>query len=289
LSFNNLPPGKYTLQVKGSNKITGKFTETDTLVFSIQPGPFQTIWFRILLGSIMILAGFLFYKWRINSVKKQAGLKQKISETEMMALRAQMSPHFIFNCLNSIDNLIQNNEKEKATTYLAKFAKLIRAILENSKSNTIPCWKDMETLRLYLELEEFRWDKKFNYSLSIAPAILQGDYKVPPLVIQPYVENAIHHGLLNKEEMEKHLSVTVEAKNNCICYTVEDNGIGRKKAMEYKALNKPSHQSMGLDITLDRINLFNQNNNGSVVFTDLYDEHDQPAGTRVQITLNNLS
>src|SRR5436189_613203 len=105
-----------------------------------------------------------------------------------------MNPHFIFNCLNSIDNLIQNNEKEKATAYLAKFAKLIRSILETSKNNVVPCWKDMETLKLYIELEEFRCDNKFSYEINMTDEISNGDYKIPPLTIQPFVENAIHHG-----------------------------------------------------------------------------------------------
>ncbi len=205
----------------------------------------------------------------------------------MIALRAQMNPHFIFNCLSSIDNLIQTNEKEKATTYLTRFAKLIRAILENSKTNSIPCWKDLETLKLYLELEELRWDKKISYQLNIAPEILQGDYKVPPMIIQPYVENAIHHGLLNKEYGSRQLLIDVKAENNCINYLIEDNGIGRKKAIEYKLLNRLNHQSMGLDITSKRIKLFNQNNNGHITIADLYHENSEAAGTRVTISLLN--
>ena len=145
----------------------------------------------------------------------------------------------------------------------------------------------METLKLYLELEELRWGKKISYQLNIAPEILQGDYKVPPMIIQPYVENAIHHGLLNKENGVGQLLIEVNAEKNHIIYIIEDNGIGRKKAMEYKLLNKPTHQSMGLDITKERINLFNQNNNGSITITDLYNEYKEAAGTRVTISLIN--
>ena len=198
-----------------------------------------------------------------------------------------MNPHFIFNCLNSIDNLIQTNEKEKATTYLAKFAKLIRAILENSGTNSIACWKDLETLKLYLELEELRWGKKISYRLDIAPEIFRGDYKVPPMIIQPYVENAIHHGLLNKEHGVGELSIQVTAEKNHVIYIIEDNGIGRKKAMEYKLLNKPMHQSMGMDITKERVNLFDHNHNGNVAITDLYNENREAVGTRVVVSLVN--
>ena len=215
------------------------------------------------------------------------GINEKLTAAKLEALRSQMNPHFIFNCLNSIDNLIQNNEKEKATLYLSKFAKLIRSVLETSKSNAIPCWKDMETLRLYIELEEFRWDKKFTYELHVANEILYGDYKVPPLVIQPFVENAIHHGLLNKIDADKKLIITVTAGENFIYYCIEDNGVGRAKAGAYKEINKSPYESMGMQITIDRINLFNQQKNGSVKITDLFNQLNEAAGTKVEVTLTN--
>jgi LytS/YehU family sensor histidine kinase/ligand-binding sensor domain-containing protein len=217
------------------------------------------------------------------------GMNEKLTAARLEALRSQMNPHFIFNCLNSIDNLIQNSEKEKATMYLSKFAKLIRAVLETSKSDTVSCWKDLETLKLYIELEEFRWDKKFICSMHIADEILHGDYKVPPLVIQPFVENAIHHGLLNKIDADKKLTIDVVAGENYINYLIEDNGVGRAQAAVYKEINKPSHESMGMQITTERINLFNQNKNGSVKITDLVNEQQEPAGTRVEVSLINLS
>ncbi|MGI8951006.1 MAG: ligand-binding sensor domain-containing protein [Chitinophagaceae bacterium] len=287
LTFYNLPAGKYTLHVQGGNKYGERFAGEDELMIEVQPHWWQTTWFILLLVVVVVASTIMLIRRRFQQVKKAAELKQKIAETEMIALRAQMNPHFIFNCLSSIDNLIQTNEKEKATTYLARFAKLIRAILENSKTNSIPCWKDLETLKLYVELEELRWDKKISYQLNIAPEILQGDYKVPPMIIQPYVENAIHHGLLNKEYGSRQLLIDVKAENNCINYLIEDNGIGRKKAIEYKLLNKLNHQSMGLDITSKRINLFNQNNNGNITITDLYNENSEAAGTRVTISLIN--
>jgi LytS/YehU family sensor histidine kinase len=181
------------------------------------------------------------------------------------------------------------NEKEKATSYLSKFARLIRSILENSKNNTVPCWKDMETLQLYLELEALRFDNKFSYRVNIDNQILNGDYKVPPLIIQPFVENAIHHGLLNKIEPDKKLLVDVSVINNHIHYCIEDNGVGRAKANIYKQLNNHSYESMGMQITTDRINLFNQNKNGSVMITDIVNEMQEPCGTKVIIDLINLS
>jgi len=212
-------------------------------------------------------------------------MEHQMLELEAKALRAQMNPHFIFNCLNSIDNLIQTDQKERATDYLAKFAQLIRAILENSKNNTIPCWKDLEALKLYLQMEELRWDKKITCSVTIANEIQNGDYKVPPMIVQPFVENAIHHGLLNKVAPDKKLTIEVTLEGNRIKYTITDNGVGRLKASEYKKLNRSSGTSFGLQITKDRINLFNQEANGSVKMTDLYDERLQPDGTKVEVWL----
>lgn len=217
------------------------------------------------------------------------GINEKLSEARLQALRSQMNPHFIFNCLNSIDNLIQNEEKEKATLYLSKFARLIRSILETSKNNVVPCWKDMETLKLYIELEELRWDKKFSYCINIAEEIFSGDYKVPPLIIQPFVENAIHHGLLNKIDGDKKLTIDVTVINQHIFYCITDNGVGRAKAAAYKNLNRQGYQSMGMQITTDRINLFNRTENGAVKITDLVNNCNEPAGTKVEVELINQS
>jgi ligand-binding sensor domain-containing protein len=288
-NYTNLSPGSYSFLVKTKNQAGEWGPVNHSLQIVIAPPFWQTWWFLSACIIFISLSLYALFRRRIKTVRHEAELKQKIAETEMIALRAQMNPHFIFNCLNSIDNLIQSSQKEKATTYLAKFAKLIRAILENSKNNVIPCWKDLETLTLYLELEEFRWDKKFSYTLNIADEILQGDYKVPPLVIQPFVENAIHHGLLNKTSGDKMLTISVAIEHNYIKYTVEDNGIGRAQASVYKKINKPSSISLGMELTTERINLFNQKNNGAVTITDLADANHLPAGTRVEVCLVNQS
>ncbi len=212
-------------------------------------------------------------------------MKDQLSQAKVEALRSQMNPHFIFNCLNSIDNLIQTDQKEKATDYLAKFARLIRAILENSKNNTVPCWKDLETLELYLEMEKLRWDNKIACTLTIASEIQLGDYKVPPMIVQPFIENAIHHGLLNKVSGDKNLDIDVHLEENNIKYTITDNGVGRQKAGEYKKLNRPSQASFGMQITKDRINLFNQGYQIDARISDLFNSEHAAAGTKVEVWL----
>ncbi|MEO5581872.1 MAG: two-component regulator propeller domain-containing protein [Saprospiraceae bacterium] len=283
VDYTDLMPGEYLFEVKvdngqGPSKIT-------SFPIIITPPWWATIWFRILvllaLGSVI----WFILKNRIKTIRKESELKQRIAETETMALRAQMNPHFIFNCLNSIDNLIQTDQKAKATDYLAKFAQLIRAILENSKSNSIPCWKDLDALKLYLEMESLRWDNKINYLMNIDPQIQNGDYKVPPMAIQPFVENAIHHGLLNKIGIDKKLDIEVKLEDRFIKYTITDNGVGRLKAGQYKKLNHISRKSLGLQITSERIHLFNKKEDNSIKITDLYDTQGEPDGTKVEVWL----
>jgi ligand-binding sensor domain-containing protein len=286
LSFANLQPGEYLFEVR-TRGWNGHLGQPAAFSFTIAPPFWQTTWFKVMVCSILAGLIYFFVRRRIRSIRHESELRQKIAETEMMALRAQMNPHFIFNSLNSIDNLIQSNQKEKATIYFSRFARLIRSILENSRHDTIPCWKDMETLELYLELENLRWDKRFTSEIRIDECIQDGDYKVPPMVIQPYVENAIQHGLLNKDGSDCHLKIEVRPVDKYIKYIIEDNGVGRKKAGEYKLLNKPRHTSMGMQLTEKRIQLFNKNENGSVKIVDLYHADQSPAGTRVEVFINN--
>ena len=209
-------------------------------------------------------------------------------ELEMQALRAQMNPHFIFNCLSAIDNLIQTNQADNATAYLARFAKLIRSVLESSKHNSVTFQHDFETIRLYLEMEQFRCNNKFNYQLTAENELLHGDYKVPPLIVQPFVENAIHHGLLNKEDNNRQLQVQVQLKDEHIIYSIIDNGIGRKEAAIIKQRNKPDQRSYGIAITKERIHLHNKCEvNGDVEITDL-EKNGIATGTKAIIRINSF-
>jgi hypothetical protein len=288
VSYASLQPGSYLFEVRtlGWN---GEWGKPAAFAFTITPPLWQTWWFRTLCILLICFVVYGLMRKRVKRIRHEAEMKQKIAETEMMALRAQMNPHFIFNCLNSIDNLIQMDQKEKATTYLAKFARLIRAILENSKNNTIPCWKDLEALKLYLQMEELRWDNKISCHINVADEIQNGDYKVPPMILQPFVENAIHHGLLNKVGPDKKLLIEVALERNTIKYIVTDNGVGRLQSAEYKKMNISSPVSSGIQITKDRINLFNQDASGAVKITDLYNELNEPGGTKVEVWLTTQS
>ena len=245
----------------------------------------------IIIGSIALVLFLLlgFNQYRLSQHRKNESeryqLQHQLSELKIEALRAQMNPHFIFNALNSINRYIIRSDRETASDYLVKFSKLMRLVLENSKSSLVTLQNETDALRLYIEMEQLRFDHKFDYSISIDPAIDKERTMIPPLVLQPYVENAIWHGLLNKGEAGK-VSISIKNNNgNSLFCTVEDDGIGREKAAEMKSKTLGSNKSFGTEITRERIKLLNGDDRNFKII-DLYDSNQQPAGTRVEITLH---
>lgn len=281
VSYTNLRPGKYSFELMASNSSDVWSKQITTVSITIEPAWWQTPWFNLLF--VLLLAGIatLLIKNRIAGIKRQAANKQKISETEMAALKAQMNPHFMFNCINSIDAFIHSNDKYNATLYLNKFAKLLRNILDSSKQNTVLLSKDVDTLKLYIELEELRHENKFTSEINIDQELLNSDYKVPPLIIQPFVENAILHGIKNKTGNDGRLNISIKKENNFIQYVIQDNGIGREAA---KLIKQNKESSYGMDMSVDRIKLFNQQKTDSIQIIDLYDGI-KPAGTKIIVHL----
>jgi ligand-binding sensor domain-containing protein/anti-sigma regulatory factor (Ser/Thr protein kinase) len=279
VNFLNLSPGHYSFSLKAVNS-AGTWSDETTIRFTIRRAWWQTWWFRILALAAMASLIFWLVKRRISNIRHVAEMRQKIAETEMMALRAQMNPHFIFNCINSIDALILSNDKYQATMYLNKFAKLLRNVLDSSKQNTVPLTKDMETLQLYIDLEQLREENKFTARINTEADLLQDDYKVPPLIIQPYVENAILHGLKHRRDNKGQLVITVTKQEEYIRYIIEDNGIGRKASQN--GVRKEA--SYGMQMSQDRVKFFNNEDNASVVVTDLQQDG-EATGTRVQVLL----
>ena len=281
-NYSLLSPGNYRFFLKTTDA-NGKWGPEHKLVeFTIVPQFWQTYWFKISAVLLLIAGCWLLVRRRIKNIRHEAELKQKIAETEMMALRAQMNPHFIFNCINSIDAMIQSNDKYQATVYLNKFAKLIRNILDSSKQNLVPLSKDIETLQLYVDLEMFRNENKFKAEINADAQLLRDDYQVPPLIIQPYVENAILHGLRQRDDNNGKLVVTIQKQNGTLTYEIMDNGVGRTKNPVSSPIKKTN--GYGMQISEDRVRLFNKEEKASVVIRDLH-ENDQSSGTCVTVQL----
>ncbi len=203
--------------------------------------------------------------------------EKQLRETEMMALRSQINPHFIFNSLNTIRNFVLQNDNENANKYLAKFSKLLRQILSYSRSNTISLADEIETVKLYLQLESARFKSGFQYEIVLSPNLDIDAIRIPPLLLQPYAENAIWHGLRHSNREEKVIWLSFSEEADALKISIKDNGIGRKEAAKFRSETK---DSLGTKITEERIELFNQAESPTISVETL----DSPQGTEVILT-----
>ena len=213
--------------------------------------------------------------------------EHKIAETEMIALRAQMNPHFIFNCLNSIKLYTLENDSQTASEYLTKFSHLIRLVLENSRSEKVTLQKELETLKLYIELEAMRFKDKVQYKINVVPHIDQQYIEIPPLLLQPYVENAIWHGLMHKPE-GGNITIDIAQPDEYLLHIeISDDGIGREMAGQHKSKSATRQKSFGLKMTSERLDAINHiyKTKTEVKIVDLVDADGNAAGTKVIIEI----
>lgn len=292
-NYTNIPPGDYVFQLQAANN-EGIWNEKmlELPVYISTPW-WQTWWFRITALLLVSALIYWLYQYRVSQVKKKEKMKsqyeKKLANVEMTALLAQMNPHFLFNSLNSIDSYIIKNESGKASEYLNNFARLMRLILQNSRSNYISLKDELEALDLYLQMEALRFKGKFSYEIRIDSDIDTSGIVIPPMLVQPYVENAIWHGLMHRADgtVGKVEIIISRQDNNLICI-VQDNGIGREKAQQLKEQKQGVHKrSMGMQITKDRIDMINKlyDTNTRVQIVDLKNQHGEAAGTRVKLVI----
>lgn len=288
-AWTNVPPGDYVLEIRSGRE--GRWNEPGIrLNIHISPPFWATLGFRLLAAAALVGAIWGLYRWRIGQIRKEEALKttfnQRLARTEMAALRAQMNPHFVFNCLSSINRFILVNQPDEASVYLTKFSRLIRLILDNSRSETVPLDKELEALQLYVEMEQMRFSNRFEYRLTVARDVRTDHLEVPPLLIQPFVENAIWHGLMHKKTPGM-LQVRVFYEGKKCCIEVEDDGIGRRRAIELKSRSATVNKSLGMKMTAERLEVINQlyGTNAVVTTEDLQDAQGEAAGTRVLVCL----
>ena len=214
--------------------------------------------------------------------------EKEMVELEARALRAQMNPHFVFNCMNSIKSLIQDGESEKAVQYLTTFSKLIRNLFSQSDKNEITLYDEIETCRHYLQLEAMRFDAGFNYSIEIDEDIDLKSVLIPALIIQPFIENAIWHGLVPRGGGGE-LMIKIQLKGRNIDIVIDDNGIGREASKHHKSNLNAVHQSKGINLTQSRLLLYNslQKGKAGLQYTDKLDSQGSSAGTKVVISIIN--
>ncbi|MFL5752728.1 MAG: two-component regulator propeller domain-containing protein [Bacteroidia bacterium] len=287
-TYSNLPPGRYTFKVKSCNNEGLWNTEPLTFSFVILQPYWQRWWFQLSLIILIVAVIILIFRLRLNQVKreqqKQTEQQIEISKNELKALRAQMNPHFMFNSLNSIQHYIINNKDDEAVFYLNKFAKLMRVILNNSEKPTVTIKEELDALKLYIELEQMRFQNKFTYEIKVDEAIDPDYEQVPTMLMQPYIENAILHGLTTKKE-QGHLLIEIKILDKFLLCSITDNGIGRDKSTEMRRNRTKEHKSMGMKITQDRLKLLNTiyQSNLSLKINDLKAKDGLPLGTKVDI------
>ncbi|MEZ4849870.1 MAG: two-component regulator propeller domain-containing protein [Bacteroidia bacterium] len=285
--YTQLEPGTYTFEVRGSN-VDGIFSSrSQTLTITLVPLWHQTAWFRIggsiLLLSMIILGVYL----RIQTLRRNERLRlnSRIARMKQEALAAQMDHHFTFNSLNSIQRYIMENKREEAIRFISKFGKLIRRVLDQAAKNYQTIEEEIDTLELYLKLEQHRTRNKFSYEFQVDESVDIYNTQIPTNLLQPFIENAIWHGIMPKEEDNGLIIIHFSTKADNLLCKIEDNGIGREKAAELKKVSKLRHQSKGMRIIEERIEALNFLDQRQIQFNiiDLYDQDRHALGTRVEL------
>lgn len=286
ISFASLAPGSYRIRFRINGAIS-----PEILQFSVRKPFYQQFWF---LGFVVCAASgliYLWYRYRLQRQQKEnalilekTNLEKDLRQSMLSSIKSQMNPHFLFNALNTIQSYIISEDKKNASAYLSKFSKLTRRILEMSEKESILLQEELDALLLYIELEKMRFDE-LHFFIEIAPNVQAEAIRIPSMIIQPYVENAIKHGLMHRPG-SRHLYLRFDVHQNQLRIQIEDNGVGRKRSSELNAIRKQNHQSFSTDANLKRIELLNyEKNHIAVNYTDKMDTEGNPQGTLVTILI----
>lgn len=258
LQFRSLSPGRYEVAFR----VNGKTVE-ERVLFEIASPFWQQVWFYIFLVTVLLLLGLVYYSYsikrkmrKVEEQKEKLQMEERLSRSMLSALRSQMNPHFFFNALNTVQAYIFTNEKSKASDYLAKLSMLTRTILEMSEAETVLLSSEIEALNLYLELERTRFGNDFRYSVVVENISEPMVYEIPSMIIQPFVENAVKHGLLHKEG-EKVLHIKFVKEGQELMVTIDDNGIGRARSEALNEIKKKKYKSYSTRATAERVKLLN--------------------------------
>lgn len=291
LLLENLEPGRYNLQIKAVIPAQHRQSALQTISITIQKPWWQNNWLRLLAALLTAGLVFWFVKNRIRKVKAEAKrkteLNAKLAELEQTALRSQMNPHFIFNCLTSIQQLIISGNKIDASEYLVKFARLIRKTLDMSAKPFIPISEEKAYLEEYLLLEQLRLSGQFEYNVNVAGGIDAANTFIPNMMVQPIVENCVRHGIKSLEGRKGLINACFSRSGNSVACTITDNGVGRKGISSFSENTFTKHKSYGMDIIQKRLETFAEYNEGEsgISIEDLYDADGKPCGTKVILLL----
>lgn len=288
--YTDVGGGNYNFIVQVPYQKDGWANGGLNIELKVIPPIWQERWFQFVMVLLGMLILFLAYQARVGQIKKAEALKtafnRRLANVEVKALRAQMNPHFLFNSLNSIKNFIIKKEPRVASLYLTKFARLMRLILSNSKDSSVTLENELKALSLYIELEAMRFPEAFDYTIDVDDDVPSSSFLLPPLILQPYVENAIKHGLMHKEGKGK-LDINIARHNGTLIFKIKDNGIGREQSQAFQSTLPMQRKSMGMQITADRLEMLDYKNGQKpkVSIIDLKNSAGEAAGTQVEITI----
>jgi ligand-binding sensor domain-containing protein len=285
--FSGLSNGTYTFEVRSQNSEGFWNPRPAQISFTILPPIWKKWWFMLILSFLFASLLFGYYRYRVASIHQKNELLHNINLYKQQSLRQQMNPHFIFNTLNSIQLYILEKDPISSHKYLTKFAKLMRMTLDNSLNSTIPLRDEIEALKIYLELEKIRLEGKFEYSINLLSEESILNVKIPTLLIQPFVENAIWHGIMLKENQSGWVRISLIEENSIVNCIIEDNGVGRVQADAVRRIRNKEHKSRGSQITQQRIELLSlmYKEKFNIQYEDLTDEFGIAAGTKVLISI----
>jgi anti-sigma regulatory factor (Ser/Thr protein kinase) len=290
LTYETLPSGSYNLQLYAVNKFGVKSTMYQVNFFISTPF-WKTWWaYTIVMATLIFVTGYLVSKRNKSTERRlieSGNFHKQFAALEQQALQAQMNPHFIFNCLNSIQQYILTNDKEKANQYLTGFASLIRQTLYISDKKSIKVSEEIGFLTEYLEMEKMRFGDSFMYEIIVEESVNADFIEMPALLLQPYVENSLRHGIRYKHDGKGRAIISFEVKENMLICRIIDNGIGREKAATYRNLEHIEYQSKGMSLTEKRVKLLNtiSDRQISIEIMDLKNEQGDPVGTEVIVQI----
>ena len=286
VEYAYLPPGEYKFEVLAVNSDGIISQKPAQIAFTVLPPFWKTWWFITLVILFIAALAYLYYLNRLKQLKKEHSLKNDLEWYRQQALAKQMEPHFVFNTLNSIQSFIIRNDRLSSTQYLSKFARLMRLILTSSQKQAVPLSDEISAITLYLELEALRFQRRFDFNINVDSTVDSTNCLIPAFLIQPFVENAIWHGIIGLKDNGR-IDLSFSKYGNHITCIVEDNGIGRVKAAESRKAEKAKRESFGISLVESRLNLLNNlyDIDMKVEIIDLYNENNVPAGTRVMIDL----
>jgi len=289
LSYPTLPSGDYQLQIQAINKFD-VVSNMITTSFTIDKLLLERTWFRLLIGVVFLAVINLLIWIIIRRIRRReqekTSLNKRIGELEQLARKAQMNPHFIFNSLNSIQQYVMDADITGANKFISGFSRLIRQTLDFSSRHDISLEQELDYLSNYLELERTRLENAFGWSVSVAADVNTAEYQIPPMILQPFVENSVRHGLRFRRDREGQVNIHIKRENNYLVCILEDNGIGRKAALKLKSVNVIEYQSKGMSLTAERIAMLNKDNPNKITMQieDLEDGQHNALGTRVTIS-----